>query len=35
MSTASQEQFPKITEAGLEALRQRIGVKIENTAEPW
>jgi len=35
MSTASPEQFPKITEAGLEALRQRIGVKIENTAEPW
>ena len=27
--------FPKITEQGLEALRTRIGVKIENTLEPW
>ena len=35
MSTATQDQFPKITEEGLEALRRRIGVKIENTAEPW
>jgi acyl dehydratase len=27
--------FPKITEQGLEALRNRIGVSIENTLEPW
>ena len=29
------ERFPKITEAGLDDLRQRIGIKIENTVEPW
>jgi acyl dehydratase len=29
------KQFPKITEQGMDALRQRIGVKIENTLEPW
>lgn len=28
-------KFPKITEEGLDALRQRIGVRIENTIEPW
>jgi len=28
-------KFPKITEEGLDALRQRIGVRIENTVEPW
>ncbi|MDE8654023.1 FAS1-like dehydratase domain-containing protein [Novosphingobium album (ex Liu et al. 2023)] len=28
-------KFPKITEEGLDDLRQRIGVKIENTIEPW
>ena len=27
--------FPKITERGLDDLRQRIGVRIENTLEPW
>ena len=27
--------FPKITEEGLDDLRQRIGVKIGDTAEPW
>jgi acyl dehydratase len=27
--------FPKITDAGLAALRARIGVAIENTLEPW
>ena len=27
--------FPKITEAGLEALRRRIGVTITDTLEPW
>jgi acyl dehydratase len=31
----STNKFPKITEAGLDDLRQRIGVKIENTIEPW
>lgn len=31
----SENKFPKITEEGLEALRKRIGVKIENTIEPW
>jgi acyl dehydratase len=29
------DKFPKITEAGLDDLRSRIGVKIENTVEPW
>ena len=28
-------KFPKITEQGLDDLRKRIGVKIENTVEPW
>ncbi|MCP5401704.1 MAG: MaoC family dehydratase N-terminal domain-containing protein [Novosphingobium sp.] len=28
-------KFPKITEEGLDDLRKRIGVKIENTVEPW
>lgn len=28
-------KFPKITEEGLDDLRGRIGVKIENTIEPW
>lgn len=27
--------FPKITEEGLDLLRGRVGVSIENTAEPW
>lgn len=30
-----QRLFPKITDAALEELRARIGVKIENTLEPW
>ncbi|MCA8928952.1 MAG: MaoC family dehydratase N-terminal domain-containing protein [Alphaproteobacteria bacterium] len=34
-TTNSQTAFPKITEDGVAALRQRIGVKIENTVEPW
>jgi acyl dehydratase len=33
--TEANRLFPKITEEGLAALRQRIGVKIENTLEPW
>ena len=28
-------RFPKITEQGLDELRARIGVRIENTLEPW
>jgi acyl dehydratase len=28
-------KFPKITEQGLAELRERIGVKITNTIEPW
>ncbi|MEX2618245.1 MAG: MaoC family dehydratase N-terminal domain-containing protein [Alphaproteobacteria bacterium] len=35
MSTDTVEEFPKITEEGLAALRERIGVKIGKTAEPW
>ena len=31
----SENRFPKITEQGLADLRQRIGVKITNTIEPW
>ena len=31
----SEAKFPKITEEGLADLRKRIGVKIENTIEPW
>lgn len=30
-----EQRFPKITEEGLADLRKRIGVKIENTVEPW
>ena len=29
------EQFPRITDEGLDALRKRLNVKIENTLEPW
>ncbi|MBB4857307.1 acyl dehydratase [Novosphingobium chloroacetimidivorans] len=32
---APKNKFPKITEQGLDDLRARIGVKIENTVEPW
>ena len=35
MSTESTRHFPKITDHGLDQLRQHIGVKIENTLEPW
>ena len=40
MATLAQDKpvtakFPKITEQGLADLRTRIGVKIENTIEPW
>jgi acyl dehydratase len=30
-----ENKFPKITEEGLDLLRSRIGVTIENTLEPW
>ena len=33
--TQTQRSFPKITERGLADLRERIGVKIGFTAEPW
>jgi acyl dehydratase len=35
MLTEIERTFPKITEEGLGALRQRIGVKIGVTVEPW
>jgi acyl dehydratase len=35
MDGESARLFPKITERGLDELRQRIGVKIEDTLEPW
>lgn len=33
--TSTERSFPKITERGLDELRERIGVKIGATAEPW
>jgi acyl dehydratase len=35
MSVQNERTFPKITERGLDELRERIGLKIENTLEPW
>jgi acyl dehydratase len=35
MTADPQRQFPRITDAALDALRQRIDVRIENTLEPW
>ena len=35
MDMTEQRSFPKITENGLDDLRQRIGVKIGQTVEPW
>jgi acyl dehydratase len=35
MSTTTERTFPKITESGMDELRERIGVKIGNTLEPW
>ena len=35
MSTVIERSFPKITESGLDELRERIGKKIGATAEPW
>jgi acyl dehydratase len=35
MLAQTERSFPKITEAGVEDLRRRIGVKIGKTVEPW
>ncbi|MEJ8810342.1 MaoC family dehydratase N-terminal domain-containing protein [Variovorax ureilyticus] len=35
MSTTTERTFPKITDNGLDELRERIGLKIGVTAEPW
>ena len=35
MPAEHERLFPTITERGLDALRERIGVKIEDTVEPW
>jgi acyl dehydratase len=35
MAGTTARRFPKITERGLDELRQRIGVKIDKTLEPW
>ena len=34
-NTPSTESFPRITDAGLDDLRQRLGVKISRDPEPW
>ena len=35
IDASSTNRFPKITEAGLDDLRRRIGVPITDTVEPW
>ncbi|MDM0085325.1 MaoC family dehydratase N-terminal domain-containing protein [Variovorax sp. J31P179] len=35
MSTTTERSFPKITDDGMDELRERIGQKIGATAEPW
>ena len=35
MSTTTERLYPKITDNGLDELRERIGLKIGATAEPW
>jgi len=35
MTGTTARRLPKITERGLDELRQRIGVKIHRTLEPW
>ena len=35
MPSDTTRHFPKITDQALDALRQRIGQTIDNTAEPW
>jgi acyl dehydratase len=35
MSLQEERSFPKITQGGLDQLRERIGKKIDNVIEPW
>ena len=35
MNAEPERRFPKITDQAMDALRGRIGVRIENTLEPW
>jgi acyl dehydratase len=35
MNANTPQYFPKITDQAMDGLRQRIGVRIENTLEPW
>ncbi len=35
MTSDAPRYFPKITDQALDSLRARIGIPIENTAEPW
>jgi len=35
LSSTQERTFPKITESGLDELRERIGVKVQNPPEPW
>ena len=35
MTADVQERFPRITDQGLDDLRRRIGVRIQDTVEPW
>jgi len=35
LHTQEAQQFPRISEAGLDALRQLIGVRITDSVEPW
>ncbi len=35
MNAEPQREFPTITDEAMDALRRRIGVRIENTLEPW
>src|ERR1700757_4682567 len=35
MNDEPSRRFPKITDQGLDDLRRRIGVPIQNTLEPW
>jgi acyl dehydratase len=35
MSESSTRHFPKITDQSMDDLRRRIGVRIDNTLEPW
>ena len=35
MNAEPERRFPKITDQAMDALRGRVGVRIENTLEPW